>query len=101
MQALSLTESLNPVKSSTKTFISIPIPIPIPRTESKDLELNFGDQYSLKANIFDPSKMSPPNNWKCRLEQRIKEQEHEQEQEHKHNKSKSSYQIGFIIEDNE
>ena len=97
MQALSLTESLNPVKSSTKTFISIPIPIP--RTESKDLELNFGDQYSLKANIFDPSKMSPPNNWKCRLEQRIKEQE--QEQEHKHNKSKSTYQIGFIIKDNE
>lgn len=91
MQTLSLTKPAHPVKSSTKTVISIPIPIP--RTKSNDLDLNLLDEYSLKTNIFDPSKMSPPNNWKCRLEQRIKEQEY--------NKVKSSYQIGFNIEDNE
>ena len=95
MQALSLTESSNPIKSSTKTLISISIPIPRSESESKDLDLDLLDQYSLKVNIFDPSKMSPPNTWKCRLEQRIKEHEH------KHNNSKSLYQTGFIIKDNE
>jgi len=80
MQALSLTEtSLSedisiPIKMPPKTLISIPIPIP--RTNSNSLELNLLEQYSLKSNVFDPSKMSPPNIWKCRLEQRIKEHDY-------------------------
>ena len=49
------------------------LPIPIPRSNSKNLDLDLLEQYSLKSNIFDPSKMSPPNAWKCRLKQRIKD----------------------------
>ena len=48
-------------------------PIPIPRCDSKKLDLDLLEQYSLKSNIFDPSKMSPPDTWKCRLKQRIKD----------------------------
>jgi hypothetical protein len=96
MQALILTESSKDnsqlFKLPAKNLISIPIPIPISRTESNDLELNLLDQYSLKTNIFDPSKMSPPNNWRCRLEQRIQEHEY---------KPQTTHQIGFIIKDNE
>ena len=51
---------------------SISIPISIPRTNSSTSDLNYAEQYSLNSNIFDPSKMSPPNYWKCRLEKRIK-----------------------------
>uniref|UniRef100_A0A6C0AY33 Uncharacterized protein n=1 Tax=viral metagenome TaxID=1070528 RepID=A0A6C0AY33_9ZZZZ len=51
------------------------LPIPIPRTNSKNLDLHLIEQYSLKSNIFDPSKMSPPDTWKCRLKQRIKDHE--------------------------
>lgn len=29
------------------------------------------DEYILNSNIFNPSKMSPPNDWKIRLENRI------------------------------
>ena len=50
-------------------------PIPIPRCDSKNLDLDLLEQYSLKSNIFDPSKMSPPDTWKCRLKQRIKDHE--------------------------
>ena len=49
------------------------LPIPIPRSNSKNLDLDLLEQYSLKSNIFDPSKMSPPDTWKCRLKQRIKD----------------------------
>ena len=30
------------------------------------------DEYLLNSNIFNPSKMSPPNEWKNRLENRIR-----------------------------
>lgn len=30
------------------------------------------DEYILNKNIFNPSKMSPPNDWKNRLENRIR-----------------------------
>lgn len=30
------------------------------------------DEYILNSNIFNPSKMSPPNEWKNRLENRIR-----------------------------
>ena len=54
-----------------KSSISIPIPISIPKNSSFDADI--ADQYSLKSNIFNPSKMSPPDDWRCRLEQRLKE----------------------------
>lgn len=57
----------------TKTSISIPIPIKksIPKNSSFDIDVH--DEYSLKSNFFNPSKMSPPDDWKCRLEQRLKD----------------------------
>lgn len=30
------------------------------------------EEYTLNSNIFNPSKMSPPNEWKNRLENRIR-----------------------------
>ena len=73
MQALGLEETVDKKVSilPTKTSISIPIPISIPKNCSFDRDLH--DQYSLKSNIFNPSKMSPPDNWRGRLEQRLKE----------------------------
>jgi hypothetical protein len=73
MQALSLEESvvLNSHISSTKTSISISVPISIPKNNS--FESDLPEQYSLKSNIFNPSKMSPPDYWRCRLEQRLKD----------------------------
>lgn len=35
----------------------------------QDVNLNFN--YSLKKNVFNPSKMSPPNDWINRLEKRL------------------------------
>ena len=72
-------------RNNTINTISIPIPTGNPdhtpehnsthisRTDSKEIDLNLTDQYSLVANVFDPSKMSPPDTWKCRLEQRLKD----------------------------
>ena len=73
MQPVGLEESIDKNKPilPKKTTISIPIPIPIPKNCSFDHDLH--DQYSLKSNIFNPSKMSPPDSWRCRLEQRLKE----------------------------
>ena len=61
--------------SSGKT-LSIPIqkklvistPISIPKQSSKSLS----SEFELNLNFFNPSKMSPPDCWKTRLEQRIK-----------------------------
>lgn len=32
----------------------------------------YNEEYTLNSNIFNPSKMSPPNEWKNRLENRIR-----------------------------
>ena len=64
---------LKTIKLPNLTNYTISIPIPIPRTNSNCDELDLTDQYSLNANIFNPSKMSPPDNWRCRLEKRIKD----------------------------
>ena len=86
MQALSLETSgnKNTIFLSTKNSISIPIAIPIPKNsisipiaipipKNNSFESDLTEEYSLQANIFNPGKMSPPNYWKCRLEQRIKD----------------------------
>ena len=76
MQALNSTETsqlheINVQKNITKYIISIPIPIP--RSNSKGRDLNISEQYALNSNVFNPSKMSPPSNWKYRLEQRLRD----------------------------
>ena len=48
----------------------ISIPIPIPKSHSYDRKKIIAE-YSLKCNNFNPSKMSPPDHWKGRLQQRI------------------------------
>ena len=51
---------------------SLPIKIPIPSNKlnvcTDDL---LSDQYSLNLNNFNPSKMSPPDDWKIRLQSRL------------------------------
>ena len=61
--------------TTNNNTISIPISIPnqIEKTNSQSVKLNLTDQYSLVANIFDPSKMSPPDSWKGRLQKRLKD----------------------------
>ncbi len=69
-------EAARPLEpSTTPTLMSSPksvisIPIPIPKNNSYD-NINFSEEYSLHCNNFNPSKMSPPDDWKCRLHQRI------------------------------
>ncbi len=53
---------------SDKSTISIPIPIPKSNSYNN---MNFVEEYSLNCNNFDPGKMSPPDDWKCRLHQRL------------------------------
>tara|TARA_B100001057_G_C22464392_1_gene800152 strand:- start:349 stop:630 length:282 start_codon:yes stop_codon:yes gene_type:complete len=77
MQNQTLTEisknTINTTSIKEKTNNQISLPIPIPRCDSKNLDLDLIEQYSLKCNIFNPNKMSPPDTWKCRLQQRIKD----------------------------
>ena len=54
------------LKCPKKRFISAPIAIP---KKSFDKE---NGEYELNLNFFNPDKMSPPDCWKIRLEQRIK-----------------------------
>ena len=62
--------------TQTPLYFSVPIkkelpistPIKIPG-ESKRGDVT---EYELNCQFFNPGKMSPPDNWKNRLEQRIK-----------------------------
>jgi len=61
-------------KITNKSGISIPISIP--KSNSYDKEINaekFTVEYGLQCGNFNPNKMSPPDPWKSRLEQRLKE----------------------------
>ena len=42
----------------------------IPCVENNN-DVNIEDEYSLNCNIFNPNKMSPPDLWKNRLQQRV------------------------------
>ena len=68
---LSLNGTENRDKPQCQPKIAISIPIPIPKTQSSD-NMVVLEEYSLKCNNFNPSKMSPPDSWKCRLEKRLK-----------------------------
>ena len=72
------------VKSENKFFnvkftSSKPIPIVNSNLKSNSSYNNLHEQdestneeYTLNSNIFNPSKISPPNEWKNRLENRIR-----------------------------
>ena len=67
--AIPLEPSITPtLMSSPKSVISIPIPIQ--KNKSYD-NMNCTEEYSLHYNNFNPGKMSPPDDWKCRLQQRM------------------------------
>jgi hypothetical protein len=72
MHSLGTKETIADLKPEVNTKISIPIPIPKTIPKNTSFDFNLEEQYSLKSNFFDPSKMSPPNDWKCRLEERLK-----------------------------
>tara|TARA_Y100000591_G_C21281347_1_gene427471 strand:- start:52 stop:306 length:255 start_codon:yes stop_codon:yes gene_type:complete len=67
----------NETTNDSKPIISAPIqnklaistPIPIPK--KSNIHFNKQNEYELNVNFFNPSKMSPPDCWKNRLEQRI------------------------------
>jgi hypothetical protein len=51
---------------------SLPIKIVKNNNEKKQTEGEYTDEYLLDFNTFNPSKISPPSEWKSRLEARIK-----------------------------
>jgi hypothetical protein len=63
--------TIEPTCVSLSVISSISIPIPIPKSQSYT-NINTIEEYSLNCSNFNPSKMSPPNHWKCRLEHRYK-----------------------------
>jgi len=48
------------------------LPVSAPISISKQSDYYLSSEYELNLNFFNPSKMSPPDCWKLRLEQRIK-----------------------------
>ena len=76
MQTISYTNKLDNTAYAAlqKKTISIPIAIPKSRSYDKNLyEEPPVQEYSLNCGNFKPGKMSPPDPWKSRLEQRLKE----------------------------
>ena len=59
-------------ESSQGIKISLPIEIPFSKLKRNDYQSDNLDQYSLNLNNFNPSKMSPPDDWKSRLQLRLK-----------------------------
>ena len=48
--------------------------IPVPQnspTSRREQDFSFNQEYSLKQNMFDPSKSSPPNNFMEKLRVRL------------------------------
>ena len=57
---------------SNKSEISIPINIPVSSVYNRDLvQKKETQEYSLDCSIFNPGKMSPPDPWKSRLQNRL------------------------------
>ena len=67
--------NINEKKMDTSK-ITISVPIDIVKSENNQNENKYdyvvNEECSLKFNKFDPNKMSPPSEWKERLENRIK-----------------------------
>ena len=54
---------------------SLPIKIIKKNPDKKNIKSDFTDECILDFNAFNPSKFSPPSEWKSRLEARIKSYE--------------------------
>ena len=54
---------------------SLPIKIVYKNNKKEQTDNDNTDEYLLDINTFNPSKFSPPSEWKCRLEARIKSYE--------------------------
>jgi len=65
------------VHYSVNSKLTISAPIKIPKVSS----IERIEEYALNCNLFHPDNMSPPDNWKDRLAQRIKYYEEETEKE--------------------
>ena len=67
---------LHETTSTQRSSISVPIekklPVSTPISIPKKSVVENTTEYELNLNFFNPSKMSPPDCWKTRLEQRIK-----------------------------
>lgn len=70
MEALSCIKTSKHCDNINNARNDISKPINILQKNKKDLDTM--EQYSLDLNNFNPSKMSPPNYWKSRLESRLK-----------------------------
>ena len=70
MEAVGRIEPSNISMPHHTTKLAISVPIPISKTNSYN-DVHFLEQYSLNYNNFNPSKMSPPDDWKGRLHQRM------------------------------
>ena len=70
MPSLGIDNINNTRESNTKNVkkISISIPISIPKQNNN---YNTTEEFCLNCSNFNPGKMSPPDLWKSRLEQRI------------------------------
>lgn len=69
-------ESSEEYTYTSKSKISVPLQkimaVSTPITIPKQSERVQSTEYELNLNFFNPSKMSPPDCWKSRLEQRIR-----------------------------
>lgn len=72
MQSAFTTET----RTQTPMYFSVPIKKELPISTPIKIPVvhKIGDEseYSLNCQFFNPGKMSPPDSWKNRLEQRIK-----------------------------
>ncbi len=59
--------------SVSSEYKCITKPIPIKTSKTKNYEINSQPEYSLKHNIFDPTKSSPPDNFMEKLELRMQQ----------------------------
>ncbi len=65
------------IRCQINSKLPISAPIKIPKVSSTERI----EEYALNCNLFHPDNMSPPDNWKDRLAQRIKYYEEETEKE--------------------
>ena len=71
MEDFSLIPQTKKDEKNIKVVINKSNSIEIPKPLNTEMDLN--EEYSLDLINFNPSKLSPPNFWKYRLESRLKQ----------------------------
>lgn len=66
---------MNNYSSEIKPAIPKSLPIKIVKKNNNVENNDIKEEYLLDANPFNPSKFSPPSEWKLRLEKRIQSYE--------------------------